>query len=373
MSETRELLVASAERLFAEHCGKAVVEAAERDGIPQPLWQAIEDAGFGTALVPESAGGTGVPVADALAVLRVAAAFSCPAPLAETMLARWLLARCDLTAADGPCGIAPVNLHDDVRLSPRGSGWQVSGRVSRVPWSQQVHSLVVLAQGPDGAMVAQLSHDDVGRNTPGRNIAGEPRDELILDAAVRSEAVAAAPADFGRNQLFAFGAALRTIQIAGALARVLEITVRYAQERVQFGRPIGKFQAIQQSLAVLAGQAAAAGAAADLAAEAVAAGFDFAVIGAAKARAGEAASAGAAIAHQVHGAIGFTREHPLNHGTRRLWSWRDEFGSDALWYRTVGAFAFEAGAEGLWGAITVPPRARAETMLRPVVTAVSLA
>lgn len=360
MSETRELLVASAERLFAEHCDKSVVEAAERDGIPQSLWRAIEEAGFGAALVPESAGGTGVPIADALAVLRVAAAFSCPAPLAETMLAQWLLARCELAAPDGPCGIAPVNLQDDVRLSPQGSGWHLRGRVSRVPWSQQVRALVVVAQGPDRTMVACLSREDIGTHTPGKNIAGEPRDDVVLDATVPGEAVAAAPADFGRDQLFAFGAALRTIQIAGALSRVLDITVRYAQERVQFGRPIGKFQAIQQSLAVLAGHAAAAGAAADLAADAVAAGFDAAVIGAAKGRAGEAASAGAAIAHQVHGAIGFTREHPLNFGTRRLWSWRDEFGSDTVWYRSVGAFAVEAGADRLWAAITASPRARAQ-------------
>ena len=68
---------------------------------------------------------------------------------------------------------------------------------------------------------------------------------------------------------------MRTQQIAGALTRLTEMTTQYAQDRVQFGRPIGKFQAVQQNLAVLAGQTAAAVAGADLAAEAVADGIKF--------------------------------------------------------------------------------------------------
>jgi acyl-CoA dehydrogenase len=186
----------------------------------------------------------------------------------------------------------------------------------------------------------------------GRNLAGEPRDDISVDAHVAPDAVAEAPRGFGPEQLQLLGAATRTILIAGALATVLDMTVRYAQERVQFGRPIGKFQAIQQNLAVLAGQSAAAGAAADLAQEAAANAFTALTIAAAKARAGEAASVGAAIAHQVHGAIGFTQEHRLNYLTRRLWSWRDEFGSEAIWNRLVGELAAKAGGEQLWATIT---------------------
>ncbi len=121
------------------------------------------------------------------------------------------------------------------------------------------------------------------------------------------------------------------------------MTTQYAQDRVQFGRPLGKFQAVQQNLAVLAGQAAAAVAAADLAAEAVADRVKFLPIAAAKARAGEAAGIAAAIAHQVHGAIGFTAEHDLHFLTRRLWSWRDEFGKDSAWNRLLGRHMAQAG------------------------------
>jgi acyl-CoA dehydrogenase len=182
------------------------------------------------------------------------------------------------------------------------------------------------------------------------NVAGEPRDTIIVDTILAEDDVA--PVDFDQHRIRAAGAVLRTNQIAGAISRALVLTVDYVQTRVQFGRPIGKFQAIQQNLAIFAGQSAAAIAAAEMAAETLTTGLDPIVIGAAKARAGEAASIAAAIAHQAHGAMGFTQEYALHNLTRRLWSWRDEFGNEAEWQRVVGRAAFAAGADGLWPMIT---------------------
>jgi acyl-CoA dehydrogenase len=142
--------------------------------------------------------------------------------------------------------------------------------------------------------------------------------------------------------------------IAGALRAVTAMTTQYAQERKQFGRAIGKFQAIQQNLAVLASQSASASAAADMAAEAVAdwgPGLTLAVA-AAKVRCGEAAGQAAALAHQIHGAIGFTQEYRLHHYTRRLLAWRNEYGRESEWARLLGSHLIAAGAEGLWPAIT---------------------
>jgi alkylation response protein AidB-like acyl-CoA dehydrogenase len=125
------------------------------------------------------------------------------------------------------------------------------------------------------------------------------------------------------------------------------MTTDYANERVQFGKPIGRYQAVQHLIAVLATQVAAAGAAADIAA----ASFQEAsllAVAAAKLRVGEAAGICASIAHQVHGAIGYTDEHRLNYFTKRLWSWRDEFGSEVSWGRYLGKRAFAASADELW-------------------------
>jgi len=134
----------------------------------------------------------------------------------------------------------------------------------------------------------------------------------------------------------------------------LVLSTRYANDRVQFGQPIAKFQAIQQQLALLAEQAAAALVAVESAVSAVAAGRPSAAlaVAVAKIRTGEAAGKVAEIAHQVHGAIGFTHEHSLHRLTRRLWSWRDEFGTESRWSQELGREVMSAGANTLWPTIT---------------------
>ena len=132
------------------------------------------------------------------------------------------------------------------------------------------------------------------------------------------------------------GASVRSVQTAGALETILSLSVRYANERVAFERPIGKFQAVQQNLARLAGETAAALAAAGSAADTIAQTPRSTTLvlleaASAKIRTGEAAAEGAAIAHQVHGAIGFTKEHILHRFTLRLLSWRDDFGNESYW------------------------------------------
>ena len=333
----------TAERLFQTHCDAATQRSADQGVWPAALWTAVEDAGLHRALVPDRAGGFGVTVPDALSLLRVAGAYAVPLPLAETMLASWLLAGAGLAIPDGPLTVGPVRHGDSVALTAVDDGWQVSGTLSRVPWARDVEHLVVLA----GSRVALVGKPACSIE-PGENVAREPRDTVLLDGAV----LAAAPATGTPGDLIAIGAAMRTQQIAGALTRLTEMTTQYAQDRVQFGRPIGKFQAVQQNLAVLAGQAAAAMAAADLTAEAVATGIKIPPIAAGKARASEAAGIAAGIAHQIHGAIGFTFEHSLHFLTRRLWSWRDEFGNDAAWNGLLGRHMARAGADRLWAELT---------------------
>jgi acyl-CoA dehydrogenase len=338
-----DMLRETADRLFHTHCDTATQRSADQGAFPAALWSVLEEAGLHRALVPEEAGGFGVTVPDALSLLKVAGAHAVPLPLAETMLASWLLAGARLEIPDGPLTAGPVRDGESVSLMPADGGWLVSGTVTRVPWARDVDRLVVLADG----MVALVGKQSWSIE-PGENIAREPRDTVRLDGRV----IAAGRTQTTASDLLAVGAAMRTQQIAGALTRLTEMTTQYAQDRVQFGRPIGKFQAVQQNLAVMAGQTAAAVAAADLSAEAVAAGVKILPIAAGKARSGEAAGIAAGIAHQVHGAIGFTFEHNLHFLTRRLWSWRDEFGKDAAWNWLLGRHMAQAGADALWAEIT---------------------
>lgn len=338
-------LAESAERLFGAGVDKAMLRAAEAGVFPQALWNAVTEAGFTAALLPEAAGGFGATTAEAMQLVRVAAEHAAPIPLAETMLAGGLLARAGLAVPQGVLAVAPVRRSEALTLQREGSGWRLRGVATRVPWGRNAAAMAVWANGMAACVPAAglvVEHD--------ANLAGEPRDRVSFDVVVPS--AAAAPAEMSFEAWRAAGAAMRTVQMAGALARVLAVTVSYVQTRVQFGRPIGKFQAIQQNLAVMAGQAAAAVAAADMATRALDAGLPTLTIGAAKARAGEAASVAAGLAHQAHGAIGFTQEYALHDLTRRLWSWRDEFGNEAEWNAMVGRAALTAGADGLWPALT---------------------
>jgi alkylation response protein AidB-like acyl-CoA dehydrogenase len=308
------------------------------------------------AWVPEELGGAGAAMADGFAVLRAAGRFAVPAPLAETLMAGWLLMRAGIAAPGGPMTIAPVHADGQITL---GADGRLTGRARRIPFARNAGHIAVLADRvglqptelPDGgervvALVAAaglpISHD--------KSLAGEPRDTVSFDRAV-PEVVK--PAQLDPDMIQRFGAAVRLQQMAGALDKILEQSVQWALDRSQFGRPIAKFQAVQHNLATLAGEVAAAGAAADLAAEACAGpDLDVAAVAIAKVRAGEAAGTGAAIAHQVHGAMGFTYEHTLHHATRRLWSWREEFGNEAVWAARLGRMVAEQGADRLWPFIT---------------------
>ncbi len=145
------------------------------------------------------------------------------------------------------------------------------------------------------------------------------------------------------------GALMRSIQIAGALERVRDMTVQYAAERRQFGQPLNRFQAVQQQLAEMAGEVALAGAAVDAA---VADPLSPKHVAAAKVVAGHAAGRVAAIAHQVHGAIGFTHEHQLRRWTLKLWEWRDQFGTESAWSEALGDLLAHSGGDRLWEVVT---------------------
>jgi len=114
------------------------------------------------------------------------------------------------------------------------------------------------------------------------------------------------------------GALSRSLLIAGALERILGMTVEHCRTRTQFGRPLAAFQAIQHALAQLAEESAAATAISRRAAACMDGPFAPLAVAAAKLRTAGAARRAADIAHQCHGAIGFTAEYPLQVSTRSL-------------------------------------------------------
>jgi acyl-CoA dehydrogenase len=326
MSESLPILVDTADRLFGDLGGQPAAPF-------EALWPQVEASGIGALLLPEDKGGFGGDWQDAFAVIRLAGVHALALPVAEAILTGAL----GWDGGEGYAAIAPAC--EGVLADGR-----FSGRASGVPWGRQARAVFAMVDG------GLLRIDAAGAATTQRdNPAGEPRDLMVFDGA------AAETADGPDG--FALGAIARVAQIAGALDAALDLSIEHANGRSQFGKPIAKFQAVQQSLAVFAEEAAAVNCAGQAAARAADLGDAAFEIAAAKLRANRACGVGAAVAHQIHGAIGFTHESSLHRLTRRLAGWRTEFGGDRFWSERLGRRVAARGADAFWPDIV----ARGET------------
>lgn len=349
MSETETILAEMVDRLFADHIDAALLAAAERGNWPSNLWLLIEEQGLTAALVPETNGGLGASFAAAYVIARASGRHCVPAPLPETMAAAWLLGRVGIDIPNGPLSLAGGHAADDLRLRRLGTQWRLSGSAHRVPWGRIAKALVFAIE-QDGEILIVRALREGCMVEHGTNIAGECRDRIQFNE--QPVEAASWPGGFAASPVTTIGAMMRSAQMAGALADILDRSVSYANDRLQFGRPISKQQIIQQYLAVLAAEAAAVDVAAKTAFVAADQGGAEFPIAAAKARAGFAVAQAVNIAHQVHGAIGFTLEHPLQWSTRRLMSWRSEFGSDRHWAVLLGRRVLALGPEEFWPRLT---------------------
>ena len=349
------LIVDTTDRLLSELCGPEVVTAAEDGTWPEALWKALEESALTRAWIPERLGGPGTGLADGFAVVRLAGTHAAPAPLAETLLAGWLASDAGLEPPEGPLTVVPVDGASSIRLE----GDALFGSAARVPFARACGHLVVVFEFDGSGSTTRgvaLVETAACAIEPATSLAGEPSDTVVFDGVVPIARSAASAVDHA-ERLRRMGAAMRAEQMAGALEGCLEQSLRYAADRRQFGRPIAKFQAVQHNLAVLAGEVAAATTSADAAVSAIARhGIEddraFLAVATAKIRGGQAAGAGAGIAHQVHGAMGFTREYSLQHRTRRLWAWRDEFGPETVWAIELGRHVAQRGGDALWATVT---------------------
>jgi acyl-CoA dehydrogenase len=317
------------ETILRDHAGSAA------GGFDSRLWQELTATGFHLIGVPEKFGGSGGALREAAAVIDVAAFHAAAVPLVETaLLAGWLVERAGLPM---PEGMTTVSLDTtDLR------GTRVSGRL-RVPWGRHADHVVALT-GDGTAVVTAVASAHV---EPAENLAGEPRDILVFDDA---PVLFAASAGVDAEELQLRGALGRSVQMAGAAGAVLESARRHVADRVQFGRPLARFQAVQQHLAALAAEVTAMRVGADAAVLAAAAGDAPLAVAAAKATTSAGAAVVAAIGHQLHGALGYSAEHRLGAVTTRLWSWREEFGNESYWQDRLGAAVVRHGA--WWPVVT---------------------
>ncbi len=343
------LITETADRLFSQICDHESIQNAEATGEASEIWNAFAETGFPWISVSEEFGGSGGALLDALEVLRLVGYHAAPIPAAETgVLGGWLLANSGQQLPEGIVTVLPSG-SEDLLVTRTGDRLTVSGRGLRIPWARIAQVIVVPVELDNQTFVASVDPNDC-KITPMTNMAGEPRDTVDFNEA---EAVAAPAAPDLNLEAFRFrGALSRAALMAGAIEKMSQLTVSYTNDRVQFGRPVAKFQAVQQHLVWGAQDAALARMAAESAGREANRGPASFEIASAKLIANQAAARATKACHQAHGAMGMTQEYPLHHLSRRLWSWRKEYGGDSEWSAWLGRIATSQGADGLYPLIT---------------------
>ncbi len=347
MNEAQKILEDSVSRLLADSVDRDLLTRMENDPWNADLWQACVELGLPQVMVGEARDGMGGGWVEGFILARTCGQHAVPLPVVEQMLAGHLADRAGLAPPAGVAGLLPAVIPDAAI-----SGNTVSMTQRRVPWGRRADYFVGLTAHAELLLISK----DGSSCKAETNLAREPRDEMVLQA---SPILARGTTDLPAEAVRWLGALLRSAQIAGAAAAGLEMSVKYTSDREQFGRKLSQFQAIQHHLAEIAGQMASVDTMSLAACVALeqrglsAAGRDARFeLAAAKCRASEAVEPLTRLSHQVHGAIGFTYEYDLQFLTRRLWSWRAEFGAHGEWGEYLGAVAQQEGGDGIWAYMT---------------------
>ena len=326
LTDLRHLADDIGERSFQERIGRRALP----DPIDLSAWRHLEDAGL-TRLGSTDDSGAGP--AEVAVVLRSLARHGVTVPVAETdVLAGWLAGAAGIAVPEnGPLTVA----HGDAVVD----GDRVTATLTAVPYLSDAAAVVLALRNGDRLLVAPRDPGKLSI-TKGHNAGGEPRDTVLVDLAVNDVSVV----DDRGEELVRRGAWARCMQIVGTLDAAVEFSVAHTREREQFGRSLSAFQAVQHTLAGMAGEVERARAAANLAVAAAqdhgfgAAQTDYAVA-VAKVTLGQVVPGVVTSAHQLHGAIGVTIEHRLWLATMRARSWIGEFGDTAHWAHRLGRLA----------------------------------
>jgi acyl-CoA dehydrogenase len=345
------------QRLLANEVSRELLIEVEAGTFASDLWRTIAEAGMTKILCHEEHGGIEATWLDALSLFFQVGYTQAPVPLAQAVVGQYFASRCGLDLpAESVLALAAGAQTQSLMVASNSAGEPATftGRMEAVKWARHAHWLLVEINGYMGLVDAKGAGVHV---VHGVDAASLPADTVVLEHALVAHVLPIRIEGLPQPVQVAYAAVIAA-QMTGALEYALDLAVQYVKDRVQFGKPIGKNQAIQQQLAVLAGEVACSYAATSTAlrdlpalqqTSAPQAEFSAAV---AKVTASDAVKSGASIAHQVHGAIGFTYEYPLNFATRRLWAWRAEAGGSTEWAERLGQAFINAGAEQFWCHLT---------------------
>lgn len=329
-------------------------QAADSGEDHRSIWGTLSELGLARLTGDESSGGSGAGWGEAAALLSGAAAKGVPVPYVETdLLAGWLLEQAGLPVDDRPRTVALVD---------------ADGRGHRVAWAREVSSIVVVQTKEGGWVVSDVPAESV-EIVEHPALGREPRAGIRVDVAKLDEAESGSLSDaqFAVHQLR--GALARSLQTVAALETAAELAKEYVVTRHQFGRPLAKFQSVQNLIVDAVAEATLARSAVDEALyEAIETGLEgpdsVFRVAVAKSVVGRAASVVVRNTHQALGAIGTTEEHSLHKFTNAALAWRSEFGSIRVWEEALGAAAGAGSVDDVWamvvgaGPVTAPAVSR---------------
>jgi len=341
-----ELLVEALSRFGEEHRS---ARDPESEGFDRDAWNVLSDLGFTGLGIAEDSGGSGGTLVEAITACEVLARYGVQVPLGDhAVVAGWLCELAGWEVATSPVAVAIAD-QSSVQVVSGPGGLVLEGRVTQMAWAQCADRLIVVVKNEGNCDVCLVDAKACSISN-GTNMAGEPRDTVSFKSASPDEVwhgdVSIA------DEAFLRGALVRTAESSGALYRVVELARDHVTQRTQFGKPLGSFQAVRHRLAEIAEETAVTRVAVRVAAERSVEEIAELPVICAKLQSARAATIVSAGAHQLLGAIGTTEEHELGRHTRRLWSWRDEYGREEQWARNLGRRLVEAGEEMLWPEIT---------------------
>lgn len=336
--------------------GPASARALEGDTGATDLWQVVVELGWPLVSIPEELGGVGGELPDLSELVEGVGRHTAAIPLIETSIALYILGIRGhrLDSWRRPATVAGLEPHDDVLIDTSGPVGRLRGSCFDVPWVGIDSSVVVIATPTDGTghLAVLIDPESKGMDIrQGKNVAGEPRSTLSFDDLSVTDDQILGPIE--RRQVLLRASYLRMAALQGAMETAHAHTREHVTTRHQFGRPLVRFQAVSQQLAEAATATHISRLALQRALRALTQG-DNALFHVAAARVvtGSAATDVARRAHQLHGAMGITREHSLHLATRRLWAWRDEWGAPHWWSSLVGDRVMDHPSTWLWDVTT---------------------
>ena len=340
---------------FGQQQVREFYDDADSDGVPAGLWKALGEQGWLAVLVPEEHEGIGLGLLDAAVLARAFGAGTVPGPWLGTILVgeavrlagsdeqkKQLLPRVAAGEVKGAVALLPAGSFTGAPAT--SSGGKLSGNLGLIEYAGVADTLVVAAQ--DGLYLVDPASATI---TPHESLDRTVRLATVVLDGVSGDKLEGSTTETVQ-ELIDRAAVLAANDLVGIARKALSDTVEYDKTRVQFGKPVGSFQAIKHHLADIHLGVTMAEHAATYAAHA----FDIdapaltplerqLAASIAKAKAGDMASESVGAMIQYHGGIGYTWEHDSHFYFKRCKRLEYQYGDASQHRERIARIVVDSG------------------------------